>query len=221
MRRYLPFVIIIVVLIISAVSALWFYRWITAPDPVGASSNATANTITADAHVRGEATAPVTLEEFGDFQCPPCGALYPELKKIEAEYGPRLRVVFRQSPIISLHKHALNAAHAAEAAGLQGRFWEMHDMLYENQAKWDKAEDVRPIFSDYARALNLDVQRFNTDMDGTEVSKRILNDQNRAASLHVKGTPTLFINGRQVQPTEVTPEGLRAAINAALREKGQ
>jgi protein-disulfide isomerase len=97
----------------------------------------------------------------------------------------------------------------------------MHDMLYENQSKWDKADDVRPIFSDYARALNLDVQRFNNDMDGTEVSKRILNDQDRARELRLKGTPTLFVNGRQLPPTEISPEGIRAAIDAALREKGQ
>jgi protein-disulfide isomerase len=220
MRRYLPFVIIAGVLIISTVAGMWLYRSSTQTPPVDASGNAT-DAAMANAHTRGEAGAPVTLEEFGDFQCPPCGALHPELKKIEAEYGTRLKVVFRQTPITSLHKHALNAAHAAEAAGLQGRFWEMHDTLYENQAKWDKADDVRPIFSDYARALNLDVQRFNNDMDGTEVSKRILNDQDRARSLRVKGTPTLFINGRQLQPTEVTPEGLRAAIDAALRAKGQ
>jgi protein-disulfide isomerase len=218
MRRYLPFVIIIGVLIISTVSGMWLYRRSTETQPpADVTSNATDTGL---AHVRGEAGAPVTLEEFGDFQCPPCGALYPELKKIEAEYGPRLRVVFRQLPIISLHKHALQAAHAAEAAGLQGRFWEMHDMLYENQAKWDKADDVRPIFTDYARALNLDVQRFNDDMDGTEVSKRILNDQDRARELRLKGTPTIFINGRQLPPLETTPEGLRAAIDAALREKG-
>lgn len=221
MRRYLPFVIIAGVLIISTVSGMWLYRRSTETTPADTSSTAADAGAMANAHIRGEVGAPVTLEEFGDFQCPPCGALHPEMKKIEGEYGPRLRVVFRQTPITSLHKHALNAAHAAEAAGLQGRFWEMHDMLYENQLKWDKAEEVRTIFSDYARSLNLDVQRFNNDMDGTEVAKRILADQDRAASLRVKGTPTLFINGRQLKPTEVSPEGLRAAIDAALREKGQ
>ena len=218
MKRYLPFVIIIGVLIISTGLGIWLYRRSTQPEPAVAS---TAEPDTTHAHVRGETGAPVTLEEFGDFQCPPCGALHPELKKIEEEYGPRLKVVFRHYPVIALHKHALQAAHAAEAAGLQGRFWEMHDMLYQNQAQWDKADDVRPIFSDYARSLNLDVQRFNNDMDGTEVSKRILADQDRARSLRVKGTPTLFINGRQVQPAQFTREGLRAAIDTALREKGR
>jgi protein-disulfide isomerase len=219
MKRYLPFVIIIGVLIISAVSGMLLYRR-------SMRSEATTDTSAAQpeispAHVRGEASAPVTIEEFADFQCPPCGALHPEMKKIEEEYGPRLKVVFRNFPVVALHKHALQAAHAAEAAGLQGRFWEMHDMLFANQLQWEKADDVRPIFSDYARSLNLDVQRFNTDMDGTEVSRRILDDQDRSRLLRVKGTPTLFINGRMIQPTEFTREGLRAAINTALREKGQ
>lgn len=220
MRRYLPFVIIIGVLIISTVSGMLLYRRSMQSEvtPTDASS---AQPETSPAHVRGEASAPVTIEEFADFQCPPCGVLHTEMKKIEEEYGPRLKVVFRNFPVVALHKHALQAAHAAEAAGAQGRFWEMHDMLFVNQSQWDKADDVRPIFSDYARSLNLDVQRFNTDMDGTEVSRRILNDQDRARLLRVKGTPTLFINGRQVQPAEFTREGLRAAINTALREKGQ
>jgi protein-disulfide isomerase len=219
MKRYLPFVIIIGVLVVSTTAAMWLYRHSAEPE----SSNVSPATPDpeAQAHVRGERNAPATLEEFADFQCPPCSALHPELKKIEDEYGSRLKVVFRHYPVVSLHKHALQAAHAAEAAGLQGRFWEMHDMLFQNQAMWKDADNVRPIFSDYARSLNLDVGRFNTDMDGTEVAKRILADQDRAQQLRVRGTPTLFINGRQVQPAQFTREGLRAAIDTALREKGQ
>ena len=219
MKRYLPFVIIIGVLIVSTATAMWLYRRSAEPEPSNVSS-APPDT-TAQAHVRGESNAPVTLEEFADFQCPPCGLLHPELKKIEDEYGSRLKVVFRHYPVVTLHKHALQAAHAAEAAGLQGRFWEMHDMLFQNQAMWDKADDVRPIFSDYARSLNLDVGRFNTDMDGTEVAKRILADQDRARQLRVRGTPTLFINGRQLPPVQFTLDGIRTAIDSALKEKGQ
>src|SRR5436190_9982915 len=91
-------------------------------------------------HIRGGATAPVTLEEYGDFQCQPCGRLYPVLKTLEQEYGDRLRIVFRHMPL-NKHEHALLAARAAEAAGLQGRFWEMHDMLFENSPRWTKGID--------------------------------------------------------------------------------
>jgi formate-nitrite transporter family protein len=219
MKRYLPFIIIAAVLAISAVSGILVYR--SAQPETQPTKAPTVTSDTDFRHVRGDNNAPVTVEEFGDFQCPPCGGLHPELKKMEADYGSRLRVVFHNYPVVSLHKHALTAAHAAEAAGLQGRFWEMHDMLYENQATWKDSDNVRPIFIDYARALNLDVERFNNDMDGTQVSMRILNDQDRARLLRVKGTPTLFVNGRQLPPAEMTTDGIRAAINAALKEKGR
>src|SRR6266705_6742813 len=110
------------------------------------------------AHVRGEAGAPVTLEVFGDFQCPSCATVSGVISKLEQEYGPRLRVVFRHFPL-SMHSHSMDAALAAEAAGLQGRFWEMHDMLYQYQSVWSKASLVRPFFSHYSESLGLDVDR--------------------------------------------------------------
>jgi protein-disulfide isomerase len=161
------------------------------------------------------------LEEYGDFQCPPCGALYPLMKKLEGEYGSRLRVVFREFPLAKIHKNALDAARAAEAAGLQGRFWEMHDMLYEKQGNWNVMPDARPVFQEFARELKLDVARFNSDMDSLQVNSRITADMARGDSLGVKGTPTIFINGHEVVPDNVTPEGLHAAINAASKGKGQ
>lgn len=168
--------------------------------------------------VRGNAKAPVTLEEFGDFECPPCAAFHPELKRIEAEYGERLRVVFRHFPL-AIHPHAVESARAAEAAGMQGRFWEMHDKLYENQAQWAEATDARSIFTRYAQELGLDVERFKKDMDSTEVSERIRLDRERGESIEVDGTPSLFINGREIPSAARTPEGIRATIDAALKGK--
>jgi protein-disulfide isomerase len=169
-------------------------------------------------HVRGDAGAPVTLEEFGDFQCPPCAALYPELKKVEAEYGTRLRVIFRHFPLPS-HKHAVEAARASEAAALQGRFWEMHDRLYENQEQWGEACDVRQQLAAYARGLGLDAERFARDMDRPEVAERIKLDQQRGESVDVDGTPSIFVNGRELPSSSLTPQALRAAIDAALKGK--
>ena len=169
-------------------------------------------------HVRGEAGAPVTIEEFADFQCPPCRKLHPELKKIESEYGNRLRVIFRHLPL-SMHEHAMMAARAAEAAGAQGRFWEMHDLLFERQREWSDTADVRPLFIGYAREIGLDVERFTRDMDGTEAEARVLSDQKRAESVDITGTPTLFINGVEIPAEAMSAEGLRAAINAALKGK--
>jgi protein-disulfide isomerase len=160
----------------------------------------------------------VALEEFGDFECRPCGDLSPILEKIEQDYGARLRVIFRQCPL-AMHRHALDAAHASEAAGLQGRFWEMHDLLYRNRFIWPRAADVRAVFNDYAKTLGLDVERFKKDMDSEQVKARIVADQQRGASLGVDRTPVLFINNGRVAETALNPPGLHAAIDAGLNGK--
>jgi protein-disulfide isomerase len=170
-------------------------------------------------HVRGEAGAPVTIEEFADFQCPPCRKLQPELKRVAGEYGTRLRIVFRHRPL-PMHAHAIEAARASEAAALQNRFWEMHDLLFERQREWSDTEDARTLFNGYARSLGLDVERFTRDMDAAEVSARILSDEKRAESVSITGTPTLFLNGREIPAESMTAEGMRAAINGALEGKG-
>jgi protein-disulfide isomerase len=120
-----------------------------------------------------------------------------------------------------MHRHALEAARASEAAGLQDRFWEMHDLLYHNRFLWPGAADVRGVFSDYAKTLGLDLERFKKDMDGEEVRIRIVADQRRAAALGVDRTPVVFINDRQVPVTSLTPPGLHAAIDAALNPNAQ
>ena len=172
------------------------------------------------AHTRGgAATAAVTLEEFGDYQCPPCGALHPGLKKIESEYGARVRFVFRHYPLVSIHKRALQAARAAEAAALQDRFWEMHDRLYETQDEWVEDCDARGRFIAYARELGMDTSRFARDMDSPEMIGRVLLDQRRGDSAGVDATPTLFLNGREIPSSRRTPEGIRASIEAALKSQ--
>ncbi len=169
-------------------------------------------------HVRGNANAQVTLEEFGDFQCPPCGSISGFLDELVKEYDPHLRIVFRNLPL-EMHQHAREAALAAEAAGLQGRFWEMHDVLYREQATWSKADNPRELFDSYAGMIGLDVDQFKKDMDGEKARARVDSDQERANSLGVQMTPTVFINDHQMSPNDKTPEGLRAAIDAALKEK--
>lgn len=167
-------------------------------------------------NVRGNPNAPVTVEEFADFQCPSCGAYYPELKKMEAEYGDRLRVVFRENPLLPMHQYALVTAQAAEAAGLQGRFWEMHDKLYENQKTWSEAKDVVPLFVDYAKQIGLDTDRFMRDLNGEVVAVRIFQDGKRSHALGITSTPTFFVNGKEAKGDSWKPEGLRAMINQAL-----
>ena len=171
-------------------------------------------------HVRGDAGAPVVLEEFGDFECLPCSKLFPALETLEHEFGQRLVVVFRQHPL-KMHRYALDAARAAEAAGLQGKFWEMHDALYRNRATWVPAPYVRPYLNEYATALQLDVDRFKTDMDGPEVARRIIADQERGDSLGIDRTPIVFVNGEKVAVPDLNENGLRAMIDKALAAKAR
>ena len=171
-------------------------------------------------HIRGNPNAPVTMEEFGDFQCPPCGSFAAFAGELLKEYDSRLRIVFRHFPLAA-HEHAREAALAAEAAGLQGHFWEMYDVLYREQAAWSKAPDTRELFESYAGTIGLNVDQFKKDMDGEQAKARVDSDQARAESLGINVTPTIYINGQPVDPKDKNPEGVRAAINAALAGKPQ
>jgi protein-disulfide isomerase len=164
-------------------------------------------------------SSPVVLEEYGDYQCPPCGMLHPVLKQIEHEYGDQLRVVFRHYPLTKIHKHAMLAAQAAEAARNQGKFSQMHDRLYGTQNAWKDLADGRPTFIGYARELGLNVERFSRDMDSPEVQQRIASDMQRGSGVGVSGTPTVFIEGQMLRHEATTPDGLRQGINIMLQRK--
>ena len=228
-KSYLPFIIIGSVLAIALGAGVVLFRSAKQPLSAPAEKNSTpaeknsASALTGakPAHAKGADNAPVTLEEFGDFECPPCGALYPLLKKIEADYGEeKLRLVFRQYPLPQIHKHALVAAYAAEAAGFQDRFWEMYDKMYSDQATWSKAPDPRTFFLEYARDIGLDVARFQRDINSPEAQTRVMFDYQRGRSLGVTGTPTLFINGRLLPP-ETTDKQLREMIDAGIKSGGK
>jgi protein-disulfide isomerase len=227
MKRILPFVLIAAVLGAALVTA-WYLKQSTSGTPTAgpapkATTPASKPTPAGPAepgadppHAIGPPSAPVTLEEFGDFECPPCGMLHPVLKTMEREFGPRLRIIFREFPLVPTHVHALAAARAAEAAGLQGKFWEMHDLIYENQKDWHEAFDVRPIFEGYATKISLDLERYRRDITSPAVEQRIFLDGKRGHSLGVQGTPTVFLNGREVPFESLAPEKLRVLINSEL-----
>jgi protein-disulfide isomerase len=146
--------------------------------------------VNAGDHVQGSQDAQVTLVEYGDYECPYCGEAYPIVKRLEKKMGRDLRFVFRNFPLTESHPRALAAAQAAEAAGLQGRLWEMHDLLYENQ---DTLEDKDLIA--FARKLKLDIERFTRDFSSNEVRTKIQEDFSAGVRSGVNGTPTFFING--------------------------
>jgi protein-disulfide isomerase len=230
MKRTLPFIIILVVLGAAVGSALYFTR--STPGSSTASSNPPSNssgpTSTPNSepltgvpgadppYTQGSPNAPARLEEFGDFQCPPCGMFHPIVKQMQSEFGDKLQFTFREFPLTQNHQHALAAASAAEAAGRQGKFWEMHDLLYEHQNDWKDKFDVRPIFEGYATQIGLNMDRYRSDLAGETVAQRIFLDGKRGHSLGVKGTPTVFLNGREVPFESLPAEKLRVVIQSTI-----
>jgi len=138
----------------------------------------------------------VTLIEYSDFQCPACGAFYPVVKKLSQEFK-NISVVYRHFPLPQ-HGNAKPAAQAAEAAGRQGKFWEMHDLLFENQTVWSNSETAEEIFAAYAQTLELDMTKFKTDYNSPETLAKIEADYQSGVS-EVDGTPTFFLNDKKIQ----------------------
>ena len=219
MKRFLPFVIVAVVGLVTVGAGIILYRAKRPPATViPKAMDATSKERGEEVHARGPANAAITLEEYGDFQCPPCGGLEAPLQQIERDYASSLRVIFRNFPF-TIHEHAHEAAYAAEAAGLQGRFWEMHDLLYREQAVWAKTKDVQPLFDSYAGMIGLNLERFKKDAGGEQVKAKVESDRKRGEELGVKNTPTIFINNQSVPPTSLNPVALRAAIDAAVKDR--
>ncbi len=238
MQKSLPFVIIIAVLVIALGVGLFLWKrsgTTTAnsnstfasdvTDPRAATNNSAQSqpqpTDTAGATKPNvKVSSPVVLEEYGDYQCPPCGQLYPELKEIEKEYGNQVQIVFHHFPLVKIHKNALMAAHAAEAARNQNKFWEMHDRLYRNQKEWSELEDPRPVFVDYAKQLGLKIDQFTNDLGSNMIDQRISADMQRGSAIGVTGTPTVFLDSRLVNYQATNLAGLRQGINVLLEQKG-
>jgi len=151
------------------------------------------------AWIVGNPAARVEIEVFNDYQCPPCNTFNDKLKKIETKHKDDVKIIFRNFPLPAAHRNALAAAQTAEAAGLQGKFREMVNLLYSERLSWVESKEARKLFLAYARKLNLDIYRFVADVDGERVRERIRLDVDRAKSLAVEGTPTVFLNGKKVR----------------------
>jgi len=233
MKKSLPFVIIVIVLVAGIAAFMVFGRkktndsnnaFVATPAQVSVSAATPLPQASPTATIPIEkpnvkVSSPVVLEEYGDYQCPPCGLLYPVLKDIEHEYGKQLQIVFHHFPLTKIHKNAMNAARAAEAARNQGKFWEMHDRLYRNQNAWKDLDDPRPMFIQYARDLGLNTDRFTRDLASPDVEQRIAADMQKGTSIGITGTPTLLIDGNMLRYEATTPDGVRQGINFMLQRK--
>lgn len=153
------------------------------------------NLVRADSNKIATGSGAITLVEFSDFQCPACGAYYAPVKQLVSEFASDMTFVYRNFPLISIHKNAQIAAQAAEAAGVQGKFWEMHDMLFSTQTEWSNSNSPKDIFAGYAEKLGLNKEQFLKDIDSSVVTDRIAQDVNDGNALAISGTPTFFLDG--------------------------
>ena len=186
-----PVLVIAAVTIIVFVGILLFASRTEQKTDVGSSVDQ-ARFMTEGTHVRGEASASATLVEFSDFECPACGMFYPKISELEHKYPTSLKVVYKHFPLPQ-HTEARKAAEAAEAAGAQGKFWEMHDKMFENQ-KALKVEDLKK----YAADLGLDTKKFDEELDSGKYAAKVQTDSALGTGLGVNSTPTFYLNGKKI-----------------------
>lgn len=159
-------------------------------------------------HVKGPDEAKVTVVEFSDFQCPACKAVEPLVSQLAETYPNDVRVVYRHFPLNTIHPNAQMAAQAAVAAGEQGKFWEMHDLLFEKQSEWEAANSpqaARDIFITYAEQLAIDKQAFTEKIESDSVRDIVNKDLSYGTQIGVNATPTIFVNGTQTAPDQLLP----------------
>jgi protein-disulfide isomerase len=226
-----PLAVIALVFIVVVVGGIWFYntsRTALTGANTAANSPSAARTpfVPANApmgapigiNMIGSPDAVVTVEEFADFQCGACASVHPVMKELQAAYaGNRnFRFIFRHFPL-AMHDKAYDAAAAVEAAGLQGKFWQMQDQLFRNQRAWVANPNYRDLWIQYAGEIGMDVERFRNDAAGLQTKQRVDLDLGRGRALNVSSTPTIFINGQSVPFPEMNTASMRRLIDAEIQ----
>lgn len=168
--------------------------------------------------VKGDREASITIIEYSDFQCPACGAYYPVTKQLVEEFGGNIAFVYRHFPLRQIHQNAELAARAAEAAGKQNKFWEMHDMIFENQKEWSNQRYAKEFFVRYAEKLGLNKEQFNVDLDSRKIKDKINADYQGGLRLKVNATPTFFLNGEKLQNPR-NYEEFKSLIQSAISQQ--
>ncbi|HQU81753.1 MAG TPA: thioredoxin domain-containing protein [Pyrinomonadaceae bacterium] len=186
----------------------------TATNPTNAPIGATPP------NMLGSPNAAVTVEEFADFQCPTCAQVHGVMKNVQAAYGSRIKFIYRNYPLVQIHKNSYDAAVAAESAGMQGKFWDMQNMLFSNQQAWSNASDARTIFEGYAEKIGLEIEKYKTDVNGLGAKSRVDADLQRGRALNVNSTPTIYINGKSVPFEQMNIDALKGLIDAELQKAG-
>jgi protein-disulfide isomerase len=189
------------------------------------NTSGSGSTAAATNHVEGSTSKGITLVEYGDFQCPVCGLYEPTVKQVAEKYKDSIQLQFRHFPLQQVHPNAFAGSRAAEAAGVQGKFWEMHAMLYDHQNDWSTASDPVSIFTQYAKSIGINTDQFKTDFTSSKVNDAINADIAAGNKLNVSGTPTFYLNGEKVELSTLVGsdnypnvDKFSAVIDAAIKK---
>jgi protein-disulfide isomerase len=217
-RKPMPYMVKPILVIVVAVGAAFYAGHSLVhprPEPVIASLPAVNGN---SGHYRGDSNAPLTLVEYGDYQCPPCASFNIVINEVLGRYGDKVRLEFRHYPLTPIHANAMQAAIAVEAAGEQGHYWQMHDALLQSQQQWAHAENPQSAFEQIAGRIGLDQKRFMQSLQAPEeFQQRITNDIAGGRDVHIEATPTFFLNGRRLEQVQPTVEYFAAAIDEEMK----
>ncbi len=184
---------------IVIILATWFFGGSNETPLLNKTTETKQSVSVTPEHIKGNTESKIKLVEYSDLQCPACGMYYPIIKQLLEEFGNSISFEYRHFPLRSIHKNAEPAALATEAAGLQGKFWEMHDILFENQKEWSNANGNN-IFIDYAKKIEIDPVKFESDLTfNSEIKNKVESDYQSGLELNVNSTPSFFLNGVKMQ----------------------
>lgn len=207
----------VIVLLVCVLGLVGVYVATSKKDSTGGGGSGKSDTSKLSNHVFGENAKKVTLVEYGDFQCPACGSYFPILKQLKTKYEKDIQFQFRNFPLSQIHQNARASSRAAEAAAKQGKFWEMHDILYDQQQSWSSNSNVVPIFEGFAKQLGLNVEQYKTDYAGTEVNDIINADYAEGVKLGVNSTPTFILQGKKIEKNPQSYDDFAKLIDEAIK----
>ncbi|HEU5187567.1 MAG TPA: thioredoxin domain-containing protein [Candidatus Saccharimonadales bacterium] len=212
--------IIFGVIIVAIFGGIIFLNRTNTPEFKGNPAKIITDAPIAD-HYTGPEDQKVVLIEYGDFQCPACSKIYPTVEELKAKYKGKLTFIFRNRPLTNIHPNALAASTVAEAAGLQGKFFPMYDLLYQNQSAWSSAStaDRGAIFEGFASQLGLDLDKYRADLKSADIVTKIGRDRSTATTHGANSTPTFVLNGQKMSENDaVNPEALTKKIEEAIAQ---
>lgn len=208
----------LIVLLVCVLALVGVYILTSKNDSSSKDKPSTDSKSTLSNNTLGENSKGVLLEEFGDFQCPACAGYHPIIKQVTEKYNKDIKFQFRNFPLQQIHQNARAAARTAEAAGKQGKYWEMHDILYEQQQSWGQSTAVNTIFEGYATQLGLDLTKFKSDFGSATINETINADFDEGQRLGVNSTPTFFLQGKKLDEPPRDVEGWSKLLDQAIKD---